>query len=115
MQKPALIRAIYSEIRRGLPQLPAGEALEMAHRLLRAYTEDPDQTKIFGREGEVRSLARLPVDEAMQDGGWRVMEYELRRAGDVEDLDAGMLAALRPIIEKYLGPEWQHPSLARPL
>jgi hypothetical protein len=24
-------------------------------------------------------------------------------------------AAIRPIVEKYLGPEWQHHSLVRPL
>jgi len=115
MQKPALIRAIYSEIRRGLPELPAGEALDMAHRLFRAYVLDPDQMKGFGQEVDGRSIGRLPVDEAMRDGGWRILDYELHRASELEDLDGDKLAALRPIIEKFLGPEWQHHSLVRPL
>lgn len=115
MQKPALVRAIYAEIRRGLPDLPAGEALDLANRFLRAYTIDPDQMRGFGQEVEGRSLARLPVDEAMRDGGWRVMDYEFRRNAELDDLDAGTIAAIRPIIEKYLGPEWQQYSQVRPL
>lgn len=115
MQKPALVRAIYAEIRKGLPDLAAGEALELAHRLLRAYVTDTDQLKPFGQEVDDRSLARLPLDEAIRDGGWRVMEYELHRAAAFEDLDSETFAAIRPIIEKYLGPEWQHPSQIHPL
>lgn len=115
MQKPALVRAIYAEIRNGLPDLPAGEALELAHRLFRAYVADTDQMKQFGQEVGERSLARMPLDEAISDGGWRVMEYELHRAAELEDLDSEALAAIRPIIEKYLGPEWQHPSQTHPL
>ncbi len=115
MQKPTLIRAIYSEIRRSLPELPAGEALELAHRLFRAYTTDPDQMKGFGKEVEGRSVAVLPVDEAMRDGGWRVWDYELHRAAEVEESDPATLAAVRPLIEKYLGPEWQYYSQVRPL
>jgi hypothetical protein len=115
MQRPALVRAIYAEIRRGLPDLPAGEALDLAHRLFRAYVTDPDQMKPFGQEVDGRSLARMPLDLAMSDGGWRVMEYERHRAARFEDLDSEALEAMRPIIEKYLGPEWQHPSQTHPL
>lgn len=116
MQTPALVRAIYAEIRNGLPDLPAGEALELAHRLYRAYASNPDELRPFGQEIASRSLAVLPLDEAISDGGWRVMEYEYHRAAEFDDLDTEALSAIRPIIEKYLGPEWQHlHSLIHPL
>lgn len=115
MRRPKLIKAIYAELRRALPDLPAGDVLKLANRLLRAYTSDPDLMKLFGREVETRSVDRLPLDVALKDGGWRVMEYELHRAAEFEDLEPHMLAAIRPIIEKYLGPEWQHHSQVRPL
>ena len=114
MQKPALVRSIYAEIRRGMPDLAAGEALELAHRFLRAYTTDPDQLKGFGQEAETRSIARLPLDEAWSDGGWRVLDYELHRSAEVEDLESDELAELLPLIAKYLGPEWQQHLLTGP-
>ncbi len=114
MQKPRLVRAIYDEIRRGIPHLAAGEALKLAHRFLLAYTSERAQEE-FGREVEGRALGRLPLDQAWKDGGWLIWDYEARRASEHDHLDSSELAALRPAIERYLGPEWQHHSQVRPL
>jgi len=115
VKKSALVKAIYAEIRRSQPAIPAGEALDAAYRLLQLFRADPDLMRRFGREVDARSISDLPVDEAMRDGGWRIMEYEIRRAGDLEQLEHETLAALRGVIERYLGPEWQHHSQVRPL
>jgi hypothetical protein len=116
MRKPDLIRAIYSELRRNLgPDVPAGDALRLAHFIVRSYTEERDSLADFGEAKVGRSLLYAPVDEAMNDGGWRVMEYECSSAGGGDDLNAVERLVLCSLIEKYLGPEWQHHQWIGPL
>jgi hypothetical protein len=116
MQKPALFRAIYAELRLTLgKEVPSAELLKLAIVILRSYSIERDGAPEDGRIGTSRSFVSLPVDEAMKDGGWRVLDFEATQSYCKDDRDAGALTALRPLIEKYLGPEWQHPSLTRPL
>jgi hypothetical protein len=116
MQRPVLFRAIYAELRSTLGrEVPAADLLKLAFEVMRAYAIDQDGLPEDGRIGFSRLFASLPVDEAMRDGGWRVLDFEERRVYSRDDCDVGALTALRPLIEKYLGPEWQHPTLTRPL
>lgn len=109
MQKPALLRAIYTELRATLgEQVASGELLKVAHAILRAY-QLGDSKNENERLSAGRSLFTLPVDEAMRDGGWRVLEFE-KSLAPLEDRGNDITTKLRPIIEKYLGPEWQHHS-----
>ena len=108
MQKPALLRAIYAELRNGLgPDVPGSDLIKLANVILRAYTHDEEQLD-YGTPAPNRSFASLPVDEAMRDGGWRVLEFESMRAFLIENLETEALTALRPLIEKFLGPEWRY-------
>lgn len=116
MQRPALFRAIYIELRSTLGrEVPAADVLKLAFELMRAYAIDQDGLPTDNRIGVSRQFVSLPVDEAMRDGGWRILDFEERQVYSKDDRDAGALTALRPLIEKYLGPEWQHPVLTRPL
>lgn len=116
MQRPVLFRAIYAELRSTLGrEVPAADLLKLAFELMRAYALDQEGLPEDGRIGVTRSFSSLPVDEAMRDGGWRVLDFEERRAYSRDECDAIALTTLKPLIEKYLGPEWQHPELTRPL
>jgi hypothetical protein len=116
MQRPALFRAIYTELRSTLGKdVPAADLMKLAATLIRGYAVETDGVEEDGRIGTSRQFGSLPVDEAMRDGGWRVLEFEVRHMYSSDDRDAGALSAFRPLIEKYLGPEWQHPLLTRPL
>jgi hypothetical protein len=109
MQKPSLFRAIYSELRNSLgPEAPGAELLRLAHLILRAYTADTGKIDENDWAYKGRSLVSLPVDEAMRDGGWRILEFENENLSTIDDRDNTVLVAIRPLIEKYLGPEWQH-------
>jgi hypothetical protein len=112
MNKPALIRAIFAELRYSLgPDVPAGDLIRLANLILRAHTEDKDGLDEFGRPSEGQSLGALEVDKAMSDGGWRILAYEAQPREYFDDIDQGLLGAIRPLIEKYLGPEWQHQQI----
>jgi hypothetical protein len=112
MRKPALVRTIYAELRSSLGnEASAGDLLRLAHLIVRAHTEQIDELADFGRPGDGRSFATLPVDDAMRDGGWRILSFEAHRLEYLDDVDVGFIAALRPLVERYLGPEWQQQLL----
>tara|TARA_R110000868_G_scaffold33659_2_gene122019 strand:- start:2466 stop:2813 length:348 start_codon:yes stop_codon:yes gene_type:complete len=111
MQKPALLRAIYAELRSELgSEAAAGDVLRLAHAILLFLTDDEDLTG-FGQPPPSRSFVSMPVDEAMSDGGWRVLEFELGYQASIDNVGARDFNVLRSLIEKYLGPEWQHQTL----
>lgn len=114
MSRPALLRAIYHELRGSLgPTATAGDVLRLAHLLLRSYVDDlpPDADPGYETRRGSKPFSSLPVDVAMSDGGWRVLEYESELMMSLRDRDISALARLRPLIEKHLGPEWQHQAL----
>lgn len=112
MQKPALIRAIFAELRASLgPDVPAGDLIRLAHLIVRAHTEEQDELAEFGRQGESRSLVSLAVDVAMADGGWRILEFEAHKREYLDDVDRERVCVIKPLIQKYLGPEWQQQQL----
>lgn len=109
MRKPAQIRAIYAELRQMLgEEAPAGDLLKIAHLFLRAYSDTPDELREFGVAGESRPFLTLPVDEAMSDGGWRILTFERERSTFLDLRDPVAMAKFEPLLSKYLGPEWQH-------
>lgn len=116
MRKPELVRAIFAELRSTLtPDVSDGDALRLAHLIVRSYTEERDLLADFGRAKASRSLFYLPVDEAMNDGGWRIMEYERSGAGESLEPDPSANRILISHVERYLGPEWRHHQWIGPL
>ncbi|HEX4159096.1 MAG TPA: hypothetical protein VHY79_11520 [Rhizomicrobium sp.] len=108
MRNPARLRAIYFELRKATgSDVPAGDLLRLAHVILKSYVDDEDVRDDSLREpGPDRAFAALPVDEAMKDGGWRVLHYELKRDSDIDHVSPEELCELRVHIRKFLGPEW---------
>lgn len=112
MQKPALLRAIFAELRAGLgPEVAARDILKLAHVILRSYTEELEDTADLNDKPGRLPFWAAPVDEAMRDGGWRILEYETAQRSSVDDLTSGETNLLRLMIERYLGPEWRHQTL----
>ncbi|GAK46784.1 glycoside hydrolase family 2 sugar binding [Tepidicaulis marinus] len=109
-QRPALFRAIYAELRRGLgKEVYARDLAKLAHLILQTYLDDNEsESDWVGRASAGRSIRTMAVDDAMKDGGWRILEFETHRAFSVDDINVGEFNSARAIIEKYLGPEWQH-------
>jgi hypothetical protein len=105
----AKLLAVLEELRRAAgPDVPVGELLRLAAHIARAAVTEPDELAGFGRPGDSRAFAALPCDEAMQDGGWRVLAFEGRRDAGVDTLDPDELEHLEARLEQILGPEWQH-------
>ncbi len=109
MSNALLLRKIYAELRSvaGI-EISAGDLLRLANFVLRAFKSD------FIEEGEnARSRGRsvafhaLPVDEAMQDGGWRVLSFEEPSAKQMDEVDSAATLYLNSQLTKYLGHEWQ--------
>jgi len=115
MRRPALLRAIFQELRFSLgPTASAGEVLKLAHLVLKAYVADSTTGEWdpgYEHNRGSKPFASLPVDLAMSDGGWRILEFESENSRFLQDRDISQITRLRPLIEKYLGPEWQHQSL----
>lgn len=78
MASAAKIRAIYAELRSAIGDVaPAGELLRLAHAILDSFAPDLDELGAFGRARGGRSLFVLSVDEAMEDGGWQILDSKL--------------------------------------
>src|SRR5687768_9276474 len=108
MRKPALVRAIFSELRASLgADVAASDVLKLANLILRAYRDD-EQPSGDRSPPPNRAFVSLPVDHAMSDGGWRVLDFETMRASSPDEASADALATARFLIEKYLGPSWRY-------
>lgn len=104
----ARLLAVLQELRRAAgPEVPVGELLRLAAHIAKAAVTERDELAGFGRPGESRAFASLPCDEAMEDGGWRVLAFERQRHCCVDILDADERKHLEARLEHVLGPEWQ--------
>ena len=109
MQKPQLLRAIYAELRTTLgPDVSVGDAVKLAHLILRSYQDDDNGADGFPKDYSTRSLPHRAVDEAMNDGGWRILEFEEKRLELAKTETSHEFCEIDLIVRKYLGPEWRH-------
>jgi len=116
MRKPDVIRAIYAELRRTVADdVPDGDLLRLAHLIVQSQAFETDLLSEFGRSSEGRSLWAADVFDAMSDGGWRILEFEGRTTSARDDPDGGNRRILQNLIQRYLGPEWQHHQWIGPL
>ena len=109
MQEPPLLRAIYAELRDSAgTEISAGDLLRLAHTILRAfkaeYIEGPEEPRYRQRDGEFHSM---PVDEAMKDGGWKVLHFEGPGSPPRHDVAPEADMFLNHQLTKFLGHEWQ--------
>jgi hypothetical protein len=108
MQKSAQLRQVYQEIRRVVgTTVPAIDIARLAHLILRSYHGEDEEADDYGLPADSRAFLHLPVDEAMRDGGWRVLLFEMRSSADSDRLDPPEVALLNQYVARFLGPEWQ--------
>jgi hypothetical protein len=111
MKRPALLRAIFGELRQAFgPEIPTRDLARLATAIVRSYLEDVDELAAFGLARETKSLHSMPVDEAIKLG-WRVVAFEEEGTPYLDEMEERRLRALRPLIESYLGPEWRQQKL----
>ena len=108
MQNPARLKAIYAELRRAAGKdASAADLLRLAHMLLKAYRLGAgDDVDDYGRPIDSRAFFALPVDEAMEDGGWRILNFEDRRNFGIDEINPRELSIIKRAVRNYLGPEW---------
>jgi hypothetical protein len=87
MNRPAQIRAIYAELRQALDDSYSDrELVRLAHAIVIAHTNAGriDDDYIVVPE-TARTLFARPLDEAMSDGGWSILDFETKRGTAYED------------------------------
>ena len=79
INRPEKVRRVYTELRRAAPEdISAQDLLRISAKLV-ALSEGRGGRPL-ARQGAPRpTFEELPLDKALNDGGWRVMEHESRR------------------------------------
>ena len=108
VRRSAQLRAIYAELRSNPDiEASAGDLLRLASFILRSF--DPELDRIDGSDHPrgSRNLLFLPLDEAMSDGGWRILDFETHRDFTIDELAPLERAILEAHIQTYFGPQWR--------
>jgi len=114
IRKSDLVRTIYAELRQNVAsEISDGDLLRLANLIVQAHGTDPNLLAGFGVAAASRTLLSLPLDEAMDDGGWRVLFFEVGGRGDEDEVGYG--ESHFPRIRSLLGPEWRHHRWNGPL
>jgi hypothetical protein len=79
VNRPAQIRQIYVELKHALgDEVSAGDLLRLAALIVENYREPEKLDPTFGDGPRQTPFVELELDNAMKDGGWRILEYEGR-------------------------------------
>lgn len=107
MNDSQLLRLIYAELRQTADgQIPAGDLLRLAHIILLAHQTQFEEEYERKRESKP-PFHTLEVDEAMRDGGWRILAFENRYLPRQYELPPEARIRIREQLNKYLGKRWQ--------
>lgn len=107
MQKSIRLRAIFAELRAAGVDAPARDLIRIANYILLTFSADAVDDDLESRPVDPRSLLALPIDQAMNDGGWRVLEFETRRQVEQDEPSPEARSLFLHCIRKVLGAEWQ--------
>jgi len=107
MQNPARVKAIFHELRAAGVDASARDLLRLAHLILQLHhAEAADGTAELHNIIDSRSLPMLPVDVAIGNWSWRVLEFELfRRQSD--EMDPSIVNAVSRRLTNLLGSQWE--------
>jgi hypothetical protein len=101
MNKSNKVRAVYAELRRTLPpSYSARRILEIAYLFVEQATDEREDRSFRTGSMDFRGFSRRPIDVAIADGGWQVLEFESRRGMQFGDDDA-IEAALKKTRRYY--------------
>jgi hypothetical protein len=86
MNRMKQVEQIYAVLRRSLdPSFSAKEALEIAQLMVESYRQTKRDEAREYLEAEPKSFRTLALDEAFADGGWGVLDFELKRGLTIDD------------------------------
>lgn len=108
MREPLLVKLIYAELRETIgAELGKGAALRLAHLILEA-----NKTYFASDELQVEPEVDLPfharpVDEAMGDGGWKILNFEVPKTLQSETLPYTARTYQRSRLKGLMGTEWR--------
>ena len=108
MRRSEKLRQIYLELRASGVEASASDLIRIAHIILQSYAGETDQLEDFGVQRETSPFVHMPVDSAMDDGGWRVLEFEFKRSGRIDDLGVDQLHKVRLRARKIIGSPWHY-------
>jgi hypothetical protein len=105
MQRSKIVKVLFWELRAAGVEGSAKDILRLAHFLLQSHLGEIGREDDFGRVVDSRALPGLPVDIAMADGGWRLLEFENSRARHL-DSEVNHDAAGRSKLKRIIGSLW---------
>lgn len=87
MGRPSQIRLIFTELRQVLDSSYSDrELLRLASAIVIAHTAAGRLDDDYLTTSDViHSFFARPIDEAMTDGGWKILEFEMKRGTAFED------------------------------
>jgi hypothetical protein len=108
VQKSLRLRAIFAELREAGVEASARDLLRIANYILQTFAANGEEIDLSDTPMDPRAFFALPLDKAMEDGGWRVLEFEARRHAEVQEMSPEARTLFVHCIRKALGPEWQY-------
>lgn len=106
MQRSKVVRSLFWELRAAGVEGSAKDVLRLAHHILQSHLGEIGRSDDFGRVVDPRSLPFLPVDLAIADGGWRLIDFENSRATYLE-VEAVDEVVRHSKLKRLLGSIWQ--------
>jgi hypothetical protein len=77
LRKSEKLRSIFIEVRRALGrEAPASEVLRISNAILESYAEYRTELTATEEERQYRGFFALAVDEAIRDGGWKLLSRD---------------------------------------
>lgn len=108
MRNSRRLREVYAELKRCVsPETPSGDLLRLAHHIINSYAEDDEKIDLLSNREGRKPFFSLPVDVAMNDGGWHIYFFERKLTHTVDDFSRSSLYLLHGNLNKLLGDEWQ--------
>lgn len=113
MTRSQTVKAFYRVLKEALgPDVSAGDVLRAAATLLAAF-EAPEFEEVDRRQGPREGFFASEVDTAMEDGGWQVLDFELRSGMPLLDEQPENAPVVRRGIERLVGrTEWPRIEMA---
>ena len=105
MRRAKTVKALFWELRAAGVEGSAKDVLRLAYFILRSHQGEVGASDDFGRVIDSRALPMLPVDVAMQSGGWRLVEYENSQCSHLESDATDQFWVTRKI-ERLVGKLW---------
>ena len=108
LRRSEKLRQIYLELRLTGVEGSPSDLLRIANAILRTFSGEDDDGDVHSAPIGARPFAHLDVDKAMEDGGWRILEFEENRHRNADDVSINQLRQIRHRARKLIGSQWHY-------